>query len=128
MLYVGEWIYNDFTYHRWLNSDVNRVNISSYSSKEELRMDLLRRLPPGTSEEKVRAFYLANREQGPWKDVEWNPKQISQRYGVVLRVWPTERGHLLKRILVGQIIIFLQLDPVDNSLTNITVDASGFEL
>ncbi len=127
-LFYGEWIYHENTFDKWLNENDYRVDFNVYASFEEIRQDLLRKLPPGSSEEEIKSFYLANRDQGPWDQVKWNPHQISGDYGAILRIWSINRGSLIKRLLSGRLIIFLHLDPTDNSLIDITVDGVGFEL
>ncbi len=127
-LYRAEWEYHDRRYQNWLNEDEHRVDFNVYADTEEIREALLNRLPPGTPEEELEAFYLANRVQGEWDHRLWQPKYIAHEYGIVLRVWSITRGPLLHRILSGRIIVFLELDPADNSLQDITVDATGFAL
>lgn len=130
-LYLGEWVSHERTLQRWLNEDNRRVDLfqlySTYRSGEHLKEILLRKLPPGSPEEEVKAFYLANAERD---QEDWHLGRYSDENLVVLTYYAADRshGHALQRMLGGRIKIIFRLNPVDNSLMDITVNVYGTDL
>ncbi len=129
--YLGEWISHERTLRRWLNEDNRRMDLfqlySTNPSGEQLREILLRELPPGSSEEKVKAFYLANANQN---QNDWHLGKYSNESLAVLTFFAADRshGHLLQRMLGGRIVLVFRLNPTDNSLVDITVKVWGTDL
>lgn|GEM_PF-6762106 len=130
-LYLGDWVSHERTLQRWLDEDKRRVDLfqlyATYPSGEQLREILLRKLPPGSSEEEVKAFYLANAERD---QKDWHLGRYLDENLVVLTYYAADRSHshALQRMLGGKIKIIFRLNPVDNSLMDITVKVYGTDI
>ena len=127
-VYLIEWVYTEVSMQRLLAQDSKLIDIDRYNTETQVRVAILEKIPIGSSEDEIKQFYFANREQGPWKNRDWSPKQISDSYGVVLRIWTRNRGHFLGRMVSGKTIIFLHIDPVNHRLVDVSVTGVGFEL
>ncbi len=57
---VSEWVYSEIKFQIWLRQDERRLDFSTYDNPEELRQDILARLPLGSSEEEVQAFRMVH--------------------------------------------------------------------
>lgn len=138
ILFVRDWIKTEIEYERWLSEDPLRLDFSRYKSKEEIREALLVKLPFGSSEEKVKAFFEANKEQGYTDKQQWLVGEFpcgyvlegegACEYGSGIEVWETSRGHIFNRLFRGYWIIIFILDPQDHILTNIIVRYHGFNI
>jgi hypothetical protein len=128
-LYIGEWIHSEITYRQWLEVDPYRVDFTYASSKEEIRDLILAKIPPGTPEADVKAFFLANREQSFFPNRDWEPSGMFSDVGSgeVFHFPATSHGHLLSRLLAGKIAAFFILDPNDRSLHHIEVKLGGLD-
>lgn len=119
-LMLGEWAYTEITFQEWMRQDEHRIDFSIYDSEEQLRDALLTKLPIGSSEEELKAFHLANREEGS----KWEPKEVSSdNDGIVLRVVmvsAAKRGIIFNRKNNRWIILFL-LDPINHTLVDTKV-------
>jgi hypothetical protein len=126
-LFLGDWVYSEITFRVWLNQDQRHIDFSLYTDEKQLREALFAKLPVGSPEEEVKAFYLANRKYS-LELTEWQPKIISDKYGVALHVWTGSHGNIVTRVFSGRWIIFFHLDPIDHSLEDITARRFGSEL
>src|SRR5688572_11752086 len=103
-LYLNEWTQHEESLQEWLGQNDQRVDFfylhAIYPSNKQLREVLLKKLPVGSSEEEVRAFYFANEDNG-WG--VWEPSQYSEENLVRLEIYEGSRGHghFLQRVLLG---------------------------
>ncbi|MBI1881930.1 MAG: hypothetical protein HYR94_27460 [Chloroflexi bacterium] len=126
-LFLADWVYTEITFQMWLSQDQRHVDFSLYSDKQ-LREILLAKLPIGSSEEEVKAFYLANSKYGLVGLNEWEPREDSEGYGVSLQVWAVNHGNIVMRMYGGKRIVSFDLDPVNHTLVDIIVKSFGSEL
>jgi hypothetical protein len=125
--YIGEWIHSEITYRQWLEAEPYRVDFTYASSKEEIRNIILAKIPPGTPEEDVKAFYLTNRAQSFSPTAVWETSGMFSAVGPgdVLHFPTASHGHFLSRLFAGKILVFFILDPDDRSLHDVEVDLTG---
>ncbi len=128
-LFVGEWIHSEITYRQWLEADPYRVDFSGTASEAEVRAIILAKIPYGSPEADVKAFFLANREQSFFPNAVWKPSGMFSDAGPgdVLHFPATSHGHLLSRLFAGKILVFFILDPDDRSLQEIEVKLGGLD-
>ena len=138
-IFIYDWIQAEIAYFHWLNQNLLRMDFTPYEHRHNVREALLQRFPVGTSEEELKAFFLANRTQLPHTNGNWQPDDIScaicapsysiepvSGYGVVLQVYSTDRGHIFNRALGGYWVIFFELDRETSTLKDIQVGGYGF--
>jgi hypothetical protein len=60
----------------------------------------------------------------------WKPEKYSEENLIVMEVYEgiSGHGHFVERMLGGRIIVIFHLNPIDNSLRDITINAYGFDL
>jgi len=132
LCYVGEWAYTDIRYQRWLSENKLRVDFSAFQSREEVRKALLKKLPVATPKEDLMAFRCENGMQhGVWLKTTDSERGYtiaeclefckSCNRMIRVNVGKTNRGHFLRRLLAGDWIIFLELDPDTHTLIDIQV-------
>lgn len=134
-VFIYDWIQAEITYSHWLNQDPLRMDFTPYEYTHNVRETLLQRYPVGTSEEALKAFFLANRTQLSDTNGDWHPDDITSgcflyklpcNYGAVLQVYSTDRGHMFNRALGGYWVIFFELDQETHTLKDIQVGGYGF--
>ena len=121
---VSEWVYSEIKFQGWLRQDEDRLDFSTYDDPEELRQDILARLPLGSSEEELQAFMVTqgNIYRKPTDNGSYGP------FGVGIVKSQAGRGFFgLKRFILPYEAwgIHFVLDPDDHTLIDINVISQG---
>jgi hypothetical protein len=118
ILLIG-WVPFEIRYWLWTNQDERRLDFAAYDDTEELRNDILNKLPLGSSEEEVQSFIRANGHSYTEPEKQF---QYENTFGIVITESRAGRGiFALEAMYVGGWVIFFQLSPKDHKLMNLSV-------